>query len=1244
MTLYKELSYDGDECVSKIKGIQFCIMGPAEIRARSVAEITNTQTYTLNEPHMNGLFDPRMGYVDNNKLCKTCEQRNTFCPGHFGHIELAVPVFFVQFFDHVRKLLRCVCFRCSKILVDLKDPAIVSILSKKHSNQKRWALMSNLCSNVKRCGKETIDGCGARQPDRVAKTDTFKINMEWKGLVEEEGQNSTRSQIFGAEDVLRIFKRITDEDSTALGFCPKFNRPEWMICTVLPVPPPSVRPSVRSDAGVRKEDDLTHKLSDVIKNNAQLKAKIAKGATYEQLWPIINAVQIHVATLIDNSGALVAKDRTGRVFRTICDRLNRKEGRIRGNLMGKRVDFSARTVITPDPNIRIDELGVPLTIAMNLTFPEVVNVFNIEKLTRLVRNGPDVYPGAKHIRKGQRTIRLKGNDLDTIKLEFGDVVERHLCNGDWVLFNRQPSLHKMSMMAHCVRVMPYNTFRLNVCVCASYNADFDGDEMNMHVPQSLQSHEEIMQLAAVQLHIISPRHSQPIITPVQDVALGAFRMTQDHVRVTQKQLFNLISSNPVFSALGKMLDAPHDATWTGRELFSTVLPPTIMLSMFGDKKPDEKGYVEGDHRIQIRCGKLETGLMTTKIFADAAKGLIRDLVREGGSDVAAMFLNNLQKLVCDWLVLNGFSVGISDLVASEGKFNGVKTSIEEMHRGINAKILELHEGRMKNMSTANNRIFFESQIIDVTRECTSKVEKTIFADVDLKTNRMMNMITSGSKGKKPNFNQMQACLGQQYVDSGRVPDGFDSRTLPHFTKYDDGAASRGFIQHSFVEGLSPQEFFFHSMAGRVGLIDTAVRSVTWETAVLVLQEGNPKVVKIGEWIDGLISSERIDSERLDSSYESLDVNDVYVPTVDEDGRVTWAQMTSVTRHDPSESLYRVVTRGGRTVTVAESQSLLVWHDVDKKFLPKDSCLVHAGDSLPVVETLPTPVIIDSIDIVRFIKSRRPSDSSESLPNSLPNSPPNSLRNSPPNSLPNSQFHAADVLLLNLTKEAGILVGLYMASPNDDVRDCREIMAGIELLVRRSNPISVYLDGLSRSNDVYCPHDELEEIIGIFFDEFSRDKGVPDVAYCAPEEFVVGLLTSLLSEGHFTPNGEIVSKSHCAESYALLFNRIGVYAETSSRELKLDAHETRRALAKLDDPGLSQRYSSLDSSNSSNSLTTLTTNFNEKANRSHDVRLDEVVSITRISHHEKKLYDVTVPSTLNFVLANGLGVRDTSETG
>jgi DNA-directed RNA polymerase II subunit RPB1 len=481
MSLYRELSYDHD--FDQIKGIQFCVLSAEEIEKRSVAEIFKTETYNGNVPVHSGLFDPRMGVIDYNQVCVTCEQKNTFCPGHFGHIKLAKPVFYIQFFDTVRRVLKCVCTRCSKLLVDPDSEEIKAILNKKISRQKRWEAIYKICSKKKRCGQDTIDGCGAKVPT-ITKESMLKIGLEWKDVDSKNNEALVKKQILNAEDTLRILRRISDRDAEIMGFHKKYNRPEWMICTVLPVPPPTVRPSVRNDAGVRQEDDLTHWLQMILKANNQLKAKLEKTgdkpASKEQIDMLTMLLQWEVATMIDNTmpGIPPSNQRTGRPMRSLTERLKSKEGRIRGNLMGKRVDFSARSVITPDPNISIDELGVPIKIAMNLTFPEIVNKYNRSEIMQLVRNGPDVYPGAKTIRKRNGAIyKLKSKHLLNVELEDGDVVDRHLRDGDVVLFNRQPSLHRMSMMCHRVRVMPFNTFRLNVMVTPAYNADFDGDKL-----------------------------------------------------------------------------------------------------------------------------------------------------------------------------------------------------------------------------------------------------------------------------------------------------------------------------------------------------------------------------------------------------------------------------------------------------------------------------------------------------------------------------------------------------------------------------------------------------------------------------------------------------------------------------------------------------------------------------------------------------------------------------------------------
>jgi DNA-directed RNA polymerase II subunit RPB1 len=829
MSIYKELSYDQN--IDLINGIQFSVMSSEEIKNKSVAEIVSTDTFAGNEPVIGGLFDPRMGVVDHNKICQTCEQKNTFCPGHFGHIELAKPLYYIQFFDTIKKILKCVCFKCSKLLLDKDTPELVKILKKKISRQKKFEAIYKICSKnkIKRCDHEN-NGCGAKQPDKITKDNIGKIILEWKTGKNEESTNDdeTSVKICLAEDLLRILERITDEDADILGFPKKINRPENLICTVFPVTPPAVRPSVTNDTGQRCHDDLTHKLCDLVKTNNTLKTKIEKEASKEQIeyWTIL--LQYHLSTFIDNKipGISQAKQRTGRPLRSLTERLKSKEGRIRGNLIGKRVDFSGRSVITPDPCISINELGVPLRIAMNLTYPEKVNKYNREKIMKLIKNGPDKYPGAKYIRKSNenmRTIRLKGYDIDKLTIEDGDIVDRHVMNGDAVLFNRQPSLHKMSMMSHIVRVMPYDTFRLNPAVTPSYNADYDGDEMNLHLPQSVQTENELKMLSNVTLQIISPRQSKPIISVVQDVTLGLYRLTKDNIRISEKQLFNLLMSNSRF--LGDIPE-PHDKDmrkWTGRQVLSEIIPDNVNIVSGNNQYDSDIKKNDDQNLIKIENGKIKQGVFDKTIYQNRTNGLVHFVYNENGEDEARHLFDNTQKLICDWLVYSGFSVGISDLLVSNKIDKEMEDILFDMKKKVYDIIKKNHKNEFENNSFDTNKNNFENEVNKLLNNAINKVGKIALKNIT-DDNRMVNMIKSKSKGNPVNIAQMISSLGQQNVDGKRISDGFNDRTLPHYTKYDDGPECRGFVENSFVNGLTPQEFFFHAMGGREGLIDTAVKT------------------------------------------------------------------------------------------------------------------------------------------------------------------------------------------------------------------------------------------------------------------------------------------------------------------------------------------------------------------------------------------------------------------------------------
>jgi DNA-directed RNA polymerase II subunit RPB1 len=458
---------------SKIIGVQFSMLSPEEIRKNSVVEVTSRDTYINNKPVVGGLFDPRMGVLEPGIICPTDGYTYIDTPGYFGHIELARPVFFIQHIKEIMKICKCVCFKCSKLLINKnKHKHILNLQS-----SARWDYVNDVVSKIKkRCGESNEDGCGCKQPDKIKLEGMASIYAIWENIeTEDENESKKINMRLTPEIILKIFRRVSDEDIHFMGFSPTWSRPDWMVCQVLPVPPPAMRPSVKHDAQQRSEDDLTHIYSNIIKTNRDLAEKIANNASPNVIEGLTTVLQYFVAMIVNNKvkGAVPMAQRSGRPLQCVSGRLNSKNGRIRGNLMGKRVDFSARSVITGDPNLSCRQLGVPLKIAKNITKPVMVNDRNRDFLLKLIQNGPDTYPGAKILeKKNGENISLRYVDRGSIRLEDGDIVHRHMMDGDAVLFNRQPSLHRMSMMCHIVKIMKVgDTFRMNVADTKPYNAD-----------------------------------------------------------------------------------------------------------------------------------------------------------------------------------------------------------------------------------------------------------------------------------------------------------------------------------------------------------------------------------------------------------------------------------------------------------------------------------------------------------------------------------------------------------------------------------------------------------------------------------------------------------------------------------------------------------------------------------------------------------------------------------------------------
>lgn len=464
-----DLSFNSE--IEDVIGLQLSVLSPEQIEKQAVVEIITHETFSGDVPKHGGLFDPLMGVLDRGVICPTDENDNKSCPGYFGFIRLAHPVYHYQFINWIIKTLKLICLNCSNLYVDINDPEIRDKLRSLKGLQ-RFQYITQKTKSIKDC---RMPKCRCPRPSNVTKHESNDLSLL---TVESKHDNEKIKMTLRVQDVLTKFKRISDEQAEAIGYSRLWCRPEWLICQNLVVVPPSVRPSVKADNNTRSEDDITHKYITILKVNRALRQKLESKATPQNIidaW--VSSLQYNVATLVDNKIPKIplSQQRSGRPIKALKERLKGKEGRVRGNLMGKRVDFSARSVITPDPNIGIRQLGVPEKIAKNLTKPICVNQYNIRELERYVQNGPDVWPGAKKIKKirEHREQYLTSLTSHEVKLEYGDIVHRHLVDGDSVLFNRQPSLHRMSMQCHKVKVLPGNTFRLNLSVTGPYNADFD---------------------------------------------------------------------------------------------------------------------------------------------------------------------------------------------------------------------------------------------------------------------------------------------------------------------------------------------------------------------------------------------------------------------------------------------------------------------------------------------------------------------------------------------------------------------------------------------------------------------------------------------------------------------------------------------------------------------------------------------------------------------------------------------------
>ncbi|GAB6055073.1 DNA-directed RNA polymerase subunit A' [Methanobacterium movens] len=798
--------------LKKISQINFGLMSPEDIRKMSVTKIVTPDTYDEDGyPIENGLMDPRLGVIDPSLKCRSCGSKGGDCQGHFGSINLARPVIHVGFADTIHKILRSTCHSCGRILLTASE--IADYKDKIEYLMNNEDSLTNIIKDIYTVARrDKCPHCEEEQED---------VKIDKPVSIVEGNYKLTPSEV---RERLEI---IPDEDALLLGVNPEVARPEWMILTVLPVPPVTVRPSITLETGERSEDDLTHKLVDILRINQRLKENMEAGAPQlivEDLWELL---QYHVTTYFDNeaSGVPPARHRSGRPLKTLAQRLKGKEGRFRSNLSGKRVNFSARTVISPDPYISINEVGVPDLIAKEVTVPVHVTEWNMEEMKECIRNGSNVHPGANYvIRPDDRKIRIYEETKEAVidKLEPGYIVERHLKDGDIVLFNRQPSLHRMSMMAHEVRVLPYKTFRLNLCVCPPYNADFDGDEMNMHVFQTEESRAEAKTLMRVQEHILSPRFGGPIIGGIHDHISGAYLLTRESAIFTEEQVFQILrkAKMPLPDRTGE--------TWSGKQIFSLLLPNDLNMVYKAEicRKCDEclKRECKNDAYVVIEDGQLLSGVMDEKAYGAFAGKILDHIVKEYGTDRAREFLDASTKLAISGIMKAGFTTSTNDEEIPLEAKERIEIHLHKAEEKVDQLIEAYENHELEALPGRSLEETLEMKIMQVLGEARDKSGEIAESYFDINENHAVIMALTGARGSMLNLTQITACVGQQSVRGGRIDRGYNERTLPHFRKGELGAKARGFVHSSYKEGLDPIEFFFHAMGGREGLVDTAIRT------------------------------------------------------------------------------------------------------------------------------------------------------------------------------------------------------------------------------------------------------------------------------------------------------------------------------------------------------------------------------------------------------------------------------------
>jgi len=785
--------------------VKFGILSVDQIRRLSVAKLTVPDTYNEDGyPIDGGLLDQRLGVIDPGLICKTCGARAKVCPGHFGHIDLIRPVIHSEFSKIIYLLLQSTCQQCHRIL--LNDEQVGEIAGKVKSIIETEITEISVGTESERMDERDT----MFKKLKSIKKCPYCVAVQQKVKFEAPTYFYFGEVRLKPDEIRDMLAKVTSDDLRTLGIDPATSRPEWLIISALLVPPVNVRPSITLESGERSEDDLTHKLVDIMRINQRLEQNINAGAPQiiiDDLWELL---QYNVTTYFNNEtpGIPPARHRSGRALKTLAQRLKGKEGRFRYNLSGKRVNYSARTVISVDPYLNIDQVGVPLEIASRLTVPFFVTAWNLEKAKEL--SASKEYPMVMGLtsKDGKRKRITDTNREEVLKtIQVGDILERQVSDGDIALFNRQPSLHRASIMMHRVKVLPGRTFRLNYCTTHPYNADFDGDEMNLHIPQTLEAQAEAEYLMSVKDQVFSPRNGEAIITNNEDGITGMYLLTNDATRLSKEDASYLLSIGEIYE-----LPTPDkNGMYSGKDIFSMLLPKGINF-----EQKTKRGV------IKIKNGKLIEGVLSKGSFGGGSK-LMAKISIDFGNDVLKDFISLASRVSYAYATTHGITVGIKEYLITDKIAASRDKIVKDTFAKVADLIVQYKAKKLDALIGYTLKQSLEQMIMAELDKAREKAGEEIVANT-LPGNHAITMVNAGSRGSILNLVQMSMLLGQQATSSGgRIKRGYyTNRVLPHITPGDITPVAKGFVTSSYYMGFEPIDMYMHAIGSRTSVVYKAM--------------------------------------------------------------------------------------------------------------------------------------------------------------------------------------------------------------------------------------------------------------------------------------------------------------------------------------------------------------------------------------------------------------------------------------